>query len=200
MERPYTSPLRQQQQEMTRNRIMEALIGLINEGRIHDFTIRDVAERAGVSYGSVYRHYTTREELLRALVDWAHGQSKLPVVPGSLVVIPEWTKGLMAQLEEQGETVAAIVGALTALNIHPEGTQRRDRHVQGLVEGALPTMTEAETRKVAAVLRHLSNSAAWRAMRKTYGLGADETGEALSWALSVLIDSLVAPKKREEEG
>lgn len=198
MGKRYDSPLRQQQQEMTRNRIMEALIDLINEGRIYDFTVRDVAERAGVSYGSVYRHYPTREALLHALGNWAQKLPNVPEVPGTLAEIPAWIRVGMREFETRAETMIAFIGATHALNIRLEGTRRRDEHFMRLIAAEVPGKEEAEVRKVAAVMRHLTNSSAWRAMRVTYGLSGDETADALSWALDVLIQNLKERSQKEE--
>lgn len=200
MGKRYDSPLRQQQQEMTRSRIMEALVELINEGRIYDFTVKDVTERAGVSYGSVYRHYPTREALLHALGDWAQKLPNVPEIPTTLAEVPAWTRDGMREFENRAETMIAFIGATNALNIRLEGTRRRDEHFKSLVRAEAPGMEEAEVRKVAAVLRHLTNSLAWRAMRVTYELDGDETADALSWALEVLIQSVKDRPPKEERG
>jgi AcrR family transcriptional regulator len=191
MERRYSSPLREQQQEMTRARIMEALLALITEGKIADFTVRDVAKRAGVSYASVYRHYPTREALLDALTTWVELLPQMPPMPMVLAELPEWTKVIAAAFAASGETTMAVSRALTVLNVLPEGTRRRDAHLQALVAAAVPRIGQAELRQVAAIFRHLSNSGAWTALQQRYGLSADETAAALSWATGVLIDSLL---------
>jgi len=184
---------------MTRDRILEALIQLLAEGRLHDFTIRDVAERAGVSYASVYRHYSTREALLRALHGWVEKRPSLPPMPESLEELPSWIKGLIAGLEGEGaEGALAASAALSALNIHPEGTRRRDEQMQRMVAEVAPRVQPAKVRQVSAVLRHLSNSAAWRTMRVSFGLSGEEAAEALSWALGVLIREIKERGMEEE--
>lgn len=198
MERRYSSPLRQQQQEMTRTRIMEALVALITEGKIADFTVRDVAVRAGVSYGSVYRHYPSREALLDALDIWAQQNQQIPPMPGALDKLPEWIKATAAGFEGAGETTMAVSTALTALNIRPEGSRLRDAHLRSLVAAAVPGIGQAEARQAAAILRHLCSAATWTALRQRFGLSGEETAEALSWGMAVLIRDLAKRATKEE--
>lgn len=189
MERRYSSPLRQQQQEMTRTRIMEALVALITEGKIADFTVRDVAARARVSYGSVYRHYPTREALLDALDTWAHQNQQIPPMPGVLDQLPEWIKATAAGFEGNGESTMAVSTAQTALNIRSEGSRLRDTHLHRLVS-AVPGIEQDQARKASAIMRYLCSAAAWTALRQRFGLSPEETGEALSWGVGVLIRDL----------
>lgn len=69
--RSYTSPLRSNQKENTREHILNTVAEIISEGRILDFSVKDVAVRAGISYGTVYRHFPTRESFLEALYEAA---------------------------------------------------------------------------------------------------------------------------------
>jgi AcrR family transcriptional regulator len=199
MERRYSSPLRHQQQEMTRIRIADALVALISEGKIHDFTVRDVAERAGVSYGSVYRHYPTREALLHALHAWVEKIPDIPPMPAALDELPAWTRAMVAGFEGVGETAMVVSTALTALKIRPEGTRRRDEHVHNLIAEAVPGIEQADLRQATAILRHMSNVAAWTALRQYYGLSAEETAAALSWATEVVIRDLAERAAKGEK-
>jgi hypothetical protein len=74
----------------------------------------------------------------------------------------------------------------------PDGAERPSRSDSA----AVPGIGQAELRKVAAILRHLSNLAAWTALRQNCGFSADETATALSWATEVLIHSLLDKESR----
>jgi AcrR family transcriptional regulator len=59
--------LRVIQKEETRARILESAIELFLGSDTDDITIKDIAERAGISTPSVFFHFGTRVELLKAV-------------------------------------------------------------------------------------------------------------------------------------
>lgn len=194
----YSSPLREQQQEMTRTRIMEALVTLISAGKLHDFTVRDVAEQSGVSYGSVYRHYPTREALLHALHAWGEKIPAIPPMPSALEELPEWIIAMASGFEGAGEPLMVVSTALASLNLRPEASLRRNAHVQELIANAVPGIEESELRQATALLRNLTSAATWTGLRQRYGLDAEETKTALSWAAETLIHGLKGRAAKEE--
>lgn len=55
-----------------RQRLIDAVIDLVAEGDEGDLQIKDIAERAGVALGTVYRYFSSKDHLLAAaLVEWA---------------------------------------------------------------------------------------------------------------------------------
>ncbi len=67
--RSYDSPLRQQQAQQTRDRILEAMVELLAEGR-DDVPMSRVAEVAGVSLRTVHHHFPDRDSRVEALADF----------------------------------------------------------------------------------------------------------------------------------
>src|SRR5262245_28488143 len=65
--RTYRSPLRDEQARRTRDRILDALVELLADRRADDITTREIAERAGVSQPTVYRHFPDRTALLAGI-------------------------------------------------------------------------------------------------------------------------------------
>jgi AcrR family transcriptional regulator len=61
--RTYTSPLRADQMEQTRLRILRAVTDVLADPGTEEVTIPLVARRARVSLRTVYRHFPTREAL-----------------------------------------------------------------------------------------------------------------------------------------
>ena len=68
-DRPYSSPLRDSQVQRTRDLILDALTELLSEQPSDQVSTREIAERAGVSQPTVYRHYPDRQALLEGLAD-----------------------------------------------------------------------------------------------------------------------------------
>jgi AcrR family transcriptional regulator len=52
-----------------RDALLEASLELIREAGIREFTLREVARRAGVSHAAPYRHFREKEDLLAAIAE-----------------------------------------------------------------------------------------------------------------------------------
>lgn len=190
--RSYSSPLRDRQKETTRNLIMEAIASLVAEGHIHTFSMQDVADRAGISYASVYRHCKTREALLEELYEWASelAHSQMPPAPRTIDEIPAWIEKSIPVFEQYAEINQAVVTTLAALNINPGSRRRRDSIIDGLVSECAPHLPPETARQAAAVIRYLASNQGWAALRQRFGLSTADTAAALNWALHVLIREL----------
>jgi TetR/AcrR family transcriptional regulator, cholesterol catabolism regulator len=57
-----------------RQRLIDAVVELVGEGRDEDVQMKDIAERADVALGTVYRYFSSKDHLLAAaLLEWAGG-------------------------------------------------------------------------------------------------------------------------------
>ena len=77
------------EQSNTRRRIQEVALELFTEQGYEGTSLREIAERLGVTKAALYYHFKTKEEivgsliddrltLLRELVDWARAQPRTP--------------------------------------------------------------------------------------------------------------------------
>ncbi|HBX22889.1 MAG TPA: TetR/AcrR family transcriptional regulator [Desulfotomaculum sp.] len=190
--RSYSSPLRNRQRELTRNLIMEVVASLVAEGRIHTFSVQDVADRAGISYASVYRHFPTREALLEEMYEWASevAGSQMPPAPRNIDEISLWVEKSIPVLEQHAAANKAIVAVLSALNINPQSRVQRDKLIDSLVVEGAPHLPPEVARQAAAIIRLLASAQGWAALRQRFGLDAADSTAALTWALNVLIRDL----------
>lgn len=58
--------LRDEQRELTRRKILGAVLELVAEGSVDELSVPAVSRRSGVSLATIYRHFPTRDELLAA--------------------------------------------------------------------------------------------------------------------------------------
>jgi AcrR family transcriptional regulator len=57
-----------------RRRLLEAVPELVADGFDEDMQMKDIAERAGVALGTMYRYFSSKDHLIAAaLVHWARG-------------------------------------------------------------------------------------------------------------------------------
>lgn len=190
--RSYSSPLRNRQREYTRNLIMESVASLVADGRIHTFSVQDVANRAGISYASVYHHFPTREALLVEMYEWASEMTRaqMPPDPPTIDQIPGWIEKSIPVFEQHAVVTQAIVTALAALNINPQSKQLRDNAIDKIIAEGVPHLSPEVARRAAAIIRYLASSHSWAILRQQFGLDTADTAAALTWALQLLIRDL----------
>jgi len=185
----YSSPLRERQKTLTRDLVTRSVAELIAEGKILTFTTQDVANRAGVSYAAVYRHFPTRKALLEAVNDWveAVARPKAPPDPTTIDDIPGWIDGVLPILEENAALAQARSMASTVLGLRFRGSARRDRILEELVYDAATNLSEDARRCAFAVIRLLASSTSWVSMRQQFGLDNKQAALAIGWGLRTLI-------------
>lgn len=189
--RSYNSALRRDQAEATRERILAAMAALMEEGGGQEPTNRAVAERAQVTEVTVYRHFPSRELLLKGL--WEHLNRK----DGVRVGMPESPADLLAKIgplmasfdASPAQIIARITtqqGRAARSSLDPE---RREAFL-GLVAQAAPALPQGEQVKAAAVLQLLYSAYSWISLREQWALTGKPTADALGWAAEILLNDL----------
>lgn len=63
-----------QPSEKIRNKLEKAVLKTFSEGDFHQANMRTIAKEAGVSFGTIYKYYTSKEGLLFSFIDsWLEG-------------------------------------------------------------------------------------------------------------------------------
>ena len=192
--RRYESPLRQEQQRATRARILEALADVLTEGG--NATVPAVAERAGVSERTVYRHFPTRDDLFSALFG-----AVMRLTPGEERPTASDIDGLVEVMRDMFPRFEQRPEVIRAMNYNPMGQElRRSRAGYRLeaVRGALASSLEGlddEARRRAEVMVHMvSSSTAFLHLRDFWGLSGAEAADVVEWAVRALV------RAAQEEG
>ncbi len=61
--------IRTAQRELTRQRILDAVLDLVAEGRLTEVSVPDVARRSGASVATSYRYFPTKDALFQAAAE-----------------------------------------------------------------------------------------------------------------------------------
>src|ERR687886_2239367 len=97
--RTYNSPLRAEQMERPRERILEAAAEQLLEEGIEELSLPRAARRARVSVPTAYRHFSTKEALMQELTDWVDRKLRLSEVPQSIDQFPEYVPRFVVHLD-----------------------------------------------------------------------------------------------------
>lgn len=188
-----TATLRERQKGLTRDAILEALADTILEKGLYDFSVQNVADRAGVSHRTVYRHFPGRDALLDGLateMDRIFDEREQPTLPDSARDIAGQVRNTFELFGEHSDLVRAVAIGALATRSQPGSRRTRDRIFREKVMEAARGLPEEEARAASAVIRYLANSLAWVVLTDQLGLDEEEAGDGIAWAVETLITDL----------
>lgn len=197
-----TATLRERQKGLTRDAILEALAHTILEKGLYDFSVQDVADRAGVSHRTVYRHFPGRDALLDGLareMDRFFDEREQPTLPESALDIAAKVRSTFELFGERSDLVRAVAIGALATGTQPDSRRTRDRIFREKVMEAARGLPEEEARGASAVIRYLANSLAWVVLTDQLGLDEEEAGDAVAWAVETLITNLERRAQRARD-
>lgn len=191
--RPYNSPLRRQQAEATRERIVAAGSELVHGFERWDWrglTVRAVARQAEVSERTVYRHFADERELRDAVMARLHDESG--------VALDEVT------LEDFGALTARVFAYLSSFAISPRplrdptfavADERRREALLDAVQPSTAGWPPEDRAIVAAVLDILWTVPTYERLRTVWDLAPDQAARAAAW-FAGLVEQAIRDDRR----
>ncbi len=194
MTRAYRSSLREEQAEATRKRIVDALVAQTAEVGRADFSIAEVAERAGVAERTVYRYFPTREAMLDAINREADTGARAIAMrdPADMV---EHFHALFAWFEANPQLVEASHVSNVGREVRAHGRRVRGERTRQILAAMLPDVDDEVRLRAFAAFRTMFGSMTWRTMRHELGLTADQTRDAVEWVLRLVLDDLARQQR-----
>lgn len=190
--RPYDSPLRREQAANTRTRILSAGSELVHGFPSWDWrnlTFRAVAERAGVSERTVYRHFTTEQELHRAVMQRLEQEAGVSY------------DGIgLDDVASVAERAFAAISSFSVLHSQLEPLfADEDRHrresLMAAVSSAAPEWSRGDQEMAAAILDVLWAAGVYERLMAIWGMKFPDAAQAAAWAIG-LIEEAVRKDRR----
>jgi len=197
--RAYKSPLREEQAKQTRERIVDGLIEQLDDTGRSDFAMNEVAERAGVSVRTIYRHFPTREDLLDAVQDRID-RSAVRIPPSSGRELPGHIDRLLEWFEAHPELIEASHVTDLGREVRQHSRRRRSAHTRDLIDEWLGDLTEDERVIVFGAFRAFVSSATWRTMRSELAMSPEQTRDSIQWVLGLMLDDIERRLAAAREG
>jgi AcrR family transcriptional regulator len=153
---------------------------------LFDFSVPEIAERAGVSHRTVYNYFENRQALLDALDEWS---SKTMAAAGgvnaitSLDEIPPAIEVNFRLFGEQRGVSEAFARLDPAPSSElPTGRRRRTEMFLEAAVRELPDVDPVYGRALGGLLRSLGSSRLWYALTHEYEVADDVAADVMAWA------------------
>jgi AcrR family transcriptional regulator len=185
----YESPLREEQREATRKRILDAAGALMEDRGLQQFSYAALAEQAGVTERTVYRHFPSKDTLFQGLWEWYAERTRFGAIAQS-------EKDLLAQPLRTFPAFEENEQLCRALWLSPQGRDFRLGNVEDRKAGIKAAIAEAtrglpprEAKWIAAIAHLLVSGNALWTMKDYWGLSGEEAGKASAMALGMLLNA-----------
>ncbi len=194
--RTYRSELRAQQAAETRGRILDAALRVMTTG-VASLSIPAVAREAGVSVPTVYRHFATKADLLKALYPHAARRSGLDGLPDptSLRDVRSSLHAIFERVDALDDVARAAMASPVGDEIRHATIQSRYERVRRLGESIEPPLAAADLDRITRLMVVLTQSASLRMWRDHLGASVDEVADDIEWVLN----AAVAAAQRKED-
>ena len=175
---PYQSPLRAKLKERTSEIILEAVGTIMRAHGLAAVSIAEVARVGEITERTVYRHYTTRDELVAAFVRWHLEQA----VGGPDIALPKTIEDLLAWLEWRYRAWDQDFRIVSEAYLTPLGRELRAPlfalgrgNILRMLQQEYPQMTEATRQMIAATMLSLMSTENFVFLRYNLGYTAQQT-------------------------
>jgi AcrR family transcriptional regulator len=187
------------QKERTGHLILAAVATILNRADLAAVTIAEVAQVAEVTDRTVYRHFSTREELLRAFWSWQLQQAagERVTTPQTLPALLETVQRLFASLDSSEGVIRAMLASPEGRDIRLQTNRARHDHMLAFVEALLPELPAHERHSLASGIVVVSSVMSWMFMRDHCGYDGVRAGEAAAYAVQSMIE---AAQRRSRPG
>jgi len=186
---------KQKQRVRTRNAILDALADVIAEAGGLEFSIQQVADRAGVTHRTVYNHFPTREALRDGLAErveellGATGRRRPDAGNPSLESLAPMAAESYALFESCAPAVRASVILTLASRGPTQLAKRRTDAFRKIVKQGLPANASVPADEATAAVRMFLSTIGWHVLTEHLGLSPTKAAATAEWAIRVLLDS-----------
>jgi AcrR family transcriptional regulator len=188
LRRRYDNAFRLEQAERTRERILEAMIDQLGQGR-QDFSAAEVAAAAGVSQRTVYQYFPDREAQIDAVIAALDERLAHDVAgPRSLDEIPAFAERLIRLGASHVREMRAQVAGALASEVRARRRRSRDRAVALAVGMGCDDPKAA--RLAAAAINVLNSAEISLGMIDRFGIEDVDLIRTHAWIIRTLVEAI----------
>lgn len=187
--RKYSSELRDAQAEATRDKILDALAEVLASG-VDSLSVPAVADRAGVSVGTVYRHFGDKTGLVKALIPHSQRRSGIDIgeSPATLEEMDDVVHKLFHHYEKTDDLLRAAFASRPGRAARTgESEERLDlfRKAFRRIDGDLGRTRLEHVAKLGLIL---TTSDVYLQWKDRLGMNPDEAAAEVMWAIRAALE------------
>ena len=179
--------LRDEYAALTRQRIVGAFVKALEEGAVDDVSMAVLAKRANVAERTIYRHFSTRDELLAAAGEWIEDNVFGYIPFTSPDELPDLFRRLCRSFDRHPHLARAIAMTRVGRTMRKDFRQRLIEQHHKAMAPLTRHLKPKEVRQAEALAAYLNNVLAWSAMREDFGMSSAEIADAVDWAMTTLL-------------
>lgn len=183
-ERPVS--LRQQQRAVTRERILHALAELLETEHPLEVSMAAVAERAGVSEPTLYRHFSTKRKLFAALGSDLFRRVTAGIAPTNLDELVEIMPTLFRRFAEMESTARWMLAAPEGEAVPRPSPAERFEMLREAVGGTFDDRRAAQSEFMLRGLLLLTSPLSLIYWQDYLGITVDEAADTAAWLIRQL--------------
>jgi AcrR family transcriptional regulator len=179
--------LRDEYAALTRQRIVAAFVKALEEDAVDEVSMAMLAKRANVAERTIYRHFSTRDDLLAAAGEWIEGNVFGYIPFKSPDELPELFRRLCRSFDQHPNLAGAIALSRVGRTVRRGFRQRLIEQHHKAMAPLTRHLKPREVRQAEALTAYLNNVLAWSAMREDFGMSSAEIADAIEWAMTTLL-------------
>lgn len=188
--------LKERHGELTRQLILDAAVQQAEEGLLRDVTMRSVAQRANIAERTVFRYFSSREQLLDELAVEVAGRLELPALPATAMELVRSPGEFYAAFEAHSSLTTAALHSELFDRIRDSIAKDRWSGIRALVDAHAPRRSERARAFAAAHIRYLLAASTWHYYRFYFGFSLDDSIAAVRMAIEQTLAGLKPPPGR----
>lgn len=188
----YTSPLRAEQKEATRQRILGAAGRLMENAALEEFSFSEIARVAGVKERTVYRHFPSKTALVEGLCVWYQQRVSYGDFARTEADLLAKPLQMFRAFDENERLARALWASPQGREFRLSNVEDRKAGIKAAIADAVVGLPPRQARWIAAVMHVLLSSATWQTMKDYWGLSGTEAGKASAMAMELLLNAVRA--------
>lgn len=154
-----------------------------------DFTVQGVADRAGISYRTVYRYFPSRDDLLGQFVAWLEDTLDHRRIHTADEIAPVLRHNFR-RLEAYADVIVPMMKICIATGLNNEHSADRSEQMVSALKEEVGHLPPDVGMAVAWTIRELGSYRTWMRLRDEAGISGDCSGAAAAWAVDTLLRAL----------
>jgi AcrR family transcriptional regulator len=187
---PYESPLRQEQKQATRQKILDAAGRLMENRGLAEFSYAAIAAEAGVKERTVYRHFPNKAVLLEGLWGWFQERIHYGPIARTEEELVAKPQQIFPGFAENEELTRALWSSPQGREFRLSNVEDRKAGIRAAIASAVKDLPPRQAKWLAAVIHVLNSGATWGTMKDYWGLSGEEAGKASAMAIELLLNAV----------